>query len=152
MQAAHDSFISSTYWTEGVGPTAALATIHKFQKVDVPTHLEHIGVHMRDGLRELGKQHGLSLKISGHPALTSITFEHPAPAALLTLFTTRMIDQGILCGASFYPSWAHQLNHIARYLEAADVVFHELADAVKLNDAAHRLGGLVKHEGFKRLA
>ena len=39
MQAAQKSFISSTYWTEGVGPVAALATIHKMQRVDVPdTH------------------------------------------------------------------------------------------------------------------
>jgi len=36
MQAAQESFISSTYWTEGVGPAAALATLRKMQRIDVP--------------------------------------------------------------------------------------------------------------------
>ncbi|MDC0937009.1 aminotransferase class III-fold pyridoxal phosphate-dependent enzyme, partial [Pirellulales bacterium] len=36
MQAAQESFISSTMWTDGVGPAAALATLRKFQQHDVP--------------------------------------------------------------------------------------------------------------------
>ena len=39
MQAAQETFVSSTYWTEGVGPTAAIATIQKMQRIDVPGHV-----------------------------------------------------------------------------------------------------------------
>ena len=46
MQTAQDSFISSTYWTEGVGPVAALATIRKLRQVDVPAHVRAIGSAM----------------------------------------------------------------------------------------------------------
>ena len=51
MQAAQESFISSTYWTEGVGPAAALATIRKMQRFDVPGHIAKIGTSVAEGLR-----------------------------------------------------------------------------------------------------
>ncbi len=38
MQAAQSSFISSTYWTEAVGPTAALATIRKLRDINIAEH------------------------------------------------------------------------------------------------------------------
>ena len=43
MDMAQRSFISSTYWTERIGPAAALATINKLRKNDVPSHLIKIG-------------------------------------------------------------------------------------------------------------
>ncbi|MFH1246880.1 MAG: aminotransferase class III-fold pyridoxal phosphate-dependent enzyme, partial [Candidatus Micrarchaeota archaeon] len=43
MDAAQQSFISSTYWTEGIGPTAALATIRKLGEKNVPKHIVSIG-------------------------------------------------------------------------------------------------------------
>jgi glutamate-1-semialdehyde 2,1-aminomutase len=151
MQAAHDSFISSTYWTEGVGPVAALATIRKLQSLDVPAHIERIGIRLRQGLGQLGKQHGVPIKVAGHPQLTSIAFDHPQNDALTTLLTVRMLHHGILGGSAFYPSWAHQDAHVDRYLAAADIVFGELADAIQSDDAEGRIGGPVKHTGFKRL-
>ena len=39
MQAAEDCFISSTYWTESIGPAAALATIKKHRACNVSARL-----------------------------------------------------------------------------------------------------------------
>ena len=107
MQAAQESFISSTYWTEGVGPTAALATIRKMQSVDVPGHLKTIGLQFQQGLREIAEQAGVPLQVDGHGALTRIRFDHPEAAALGTLLTVRMLERDILAGSAFYPSLAH---------------------------------------------
>lgn len=152
MQAAQDSFISSTYWTESVGPAAALATIHKMREVDVPAHICAVGNSIREGLQQISAQHGLPIKVSGHPALTSIAFDHPDALALQTLFTVRMLKHGILAGAAFYPSLAHQQVHVDSYLAASAEVFPELAEASRRRDAAERIGGPVKHSGFVRLA
>lgn len=151
MQAAHESFISSTYWTERVGPTAALATIRKMQSIDVPAHVQRIGTAFRDGLQELARRHQTHVTISGHPALTTIAFDYADAAAIMTLFTVRMMDLGILAGSSFYPSWAHAQRHVDAYLAAADSVFPELSDAARAGDAAARIGGRIKHVGFRRL-
>ncbi len=152
MQGAHNSFISSTYWTEAVGPAAALATLRKFRQLDVPSHLYHIGTLLREGLQTISQQHGVPLKIIGPPAMTSLAIDHPDNVALITLLTVRMLDYGILAGAAFYPSYAHQEHHVDRYLTAANVIFAELAEAIHGGDAEKRIGGPVKHVGFKRLA
>jgi glutamate-1-semialdehyde 2,1-aminomutase len=152
MQAAQETFISSTYWTDGVGPVAALATIRKMQRVDVPAHVAAIGATLRGGLAEIARKRGVSLKLAGHPALTTIAFDHPDNLALQTLLTVRMLARGILTGGAFYPSLAHTNKHVDRYLAAAEEIFAELAEAACQGDAARRIGGPVRHSGFARLA
>lgn len=151
MQAAQETFISSTYWTEGIGPTAALATIRKMQSVGVPGHLHGIGSRFQDGLCEIAEQAGVPLQVDGHPALTRIQFDHPQAAALGTLLTVRMLDRGILAGSGFYPSFAHTNEHVDRYLEAAVEIFAELAEAIRQKDVEGRIGGPLRHSGFARL-
>jgi glutamate-1-semialdehyde 2,1-aminomutase len=151
MEAVQKTFVSSTYWTEALGPTAALATIRKMQLLDVPSHVARIGALLRDGLLSLGPKHGLSLHITGRNALLHIAFNHPNAAALGTLFTVRMLDRGILAGSGFYPSLAHEPRHVQRYLAAADEVLPEIALAIRQEDVLQRLEGGVRHSGFARL-
>jgi glutamate-1-semialdehyde 2,1-aminomutase len=152
MQAAQDSFISSTYWTEGVGPVAALATLRKMQRVDVPGHVAMIATRLRQGLQQIAAREGVPLRLSGHPAMTHFGFDHPEALALQTLLTVRMLRHGFLTGAGFYPSLAHTPQHVDRYLAAAGAVFAELGQAVHQGDVVGRIGGPVRHSGFARLA
>jgi glutamate-1-semialdehyde 2,1-aminomutase len=151
MQAAQESFISSTYWTEGVGPAAAIATIRKMQRIDVPSHVADIGNRWRAGLEALAGKHTVPMTFSGHPAISKFAFEHPDSLALETLFTVRMLDQGFLAGTGLYATLAHQPEHIDRYLNAADSVFEELHHAIEKSDAAERINGPIHHSGFRRL-
>jgi glutamate-1-semialdehyde 2,1-aminomutase len=151
MQAVQESFISSTYWTEGVGPVAALATIRKMQSVDVARHVETVGKRFQEGLTEIAHQTGVPLTVSGHPALTTIHFDHPQAATLGTLLTVRMLAHGILAGAGFYASLAHTDEHMDTYLAAAKEVFSELAEAIRQDDVENRIGGPIRHSGFARL-
>ena len=151
MEAAQSSFISSTYWTESVGPTAALATIRKMQHIDVPAHANHIGELFRSRTLEVAAQHGLPLQITGRGALLHLSFDHPEAAALSTLLTTRMLEHGILAGSGFYPSLAHTEDHVDKYAKAVESVFQELAESIRLGDTHLRLTGSPKHAGFARL-
>ena len=151
MEAAQSSFISSSYWTEGVGPAAALATLTKLKSVDVPGHLKTISGSLRGGLGDLAKRLGLNLRFSGHPAITGLSFEDPQTSALQTLFTVRMLAHGILAGSGFYGSWAHREEHVDRFLEASGKVLPEIAQAVENGDVLERIPGGVKHSGFSRL-
>ena len=154
MAAAQRTFISSTYWTEAVGPTAALATIRKLREINIASHTNRIGGLMRDGWRSLGQRFRVPVKATGHTALLHVSFDHEQAAALATLFTARMIERGYLCGSGFYPSFAHKDYHVANFLTAAEPVFAEIADAILLEDVLQRLQSLgvpVKHTGFARL-
>ncbi len=154
MEAAQTSFISSTYWTEAVGPTAALATIRKLRDVNIAAHTRHIGGLMRDGWKNLGHRVGVPVKISGHSALLHLSFDHEQAAALGTLLTARMLERGFLTASGFYPSYAHKEHHITRYLAALEPVFTEIAEAICLGDVQQRLQSIgvpVRHTGFARL-
>ncbi|REK10959.1 MAG: aminotransferase class III-fold pyridoxal phosphate-dependent enzyme [Planctomycetota bacterium] len=151
MDAAQDTFVSSTYWTEGVGYAAALATIRKMMRVDVPGQVATIGKAFRAACHELAEKHGVPLRLVGFPALQSWRFEHEDAAALATLLTTRMLDRGFLVGVGFYPTLAHDKQHVAEFRDAADDVFAELGEAARRGDAASRLDGPARHTGFARL-
>ncbi len=151
LDAAEESFISSTFWTEGVGPTAALATLARMKSRDVPAHLERVGGRLGAGLSALAKERDVPLRVHGHPALSVWSFDHPQGATLGTLFTVKMLDRGILSGAGFYTSLAHESRHVDRFLDAAGLALDEVADAIENDDAQERLGSPTRHTGFRRL-
>ena len=87
MAAAQKSFISSTYWTERIGPVAALAMINKHRQFDVGKHLMKIGQMVQDGWRILFTKHGLSAHIGGIPPMGHFNFEHEKALVMNALFT-----------------------------------------------------------------
>jgi len=145
------SFISSTFWTEGVGPAAAVACIEKMMDHDVPSHLNEIGSLVVEGWQELGRKHNLPVKTPGRPELALLAFDHPEAAALTTLMTVRMLARGYLAAGGFNATLAHQPRHVTAYLEALDEVFMELKGAIRSGNVSKQIGGPVKHSGFTRL-
>ena len=151
MEACQESFISSTYWTEGVGPAAAVAAIKKMQRIDVPAHLKKLGTQVMQGWQTLAAKHGLPIAIGGRPVSCSLSFQHPQSAALITLMTTEMLKRGFLVAASCSLTLAHEPYHVERYLAALDEVFAVLARAIQAGDVLSHLAGPVKHSTFTRL-
>jgi glutamate-1-semialdehyde aminotransferase len=151
MQAAQESFISSTYWTERVGPAASLATIRKLQEKNVPRHLISIGEQVGRGWEALGKDHGLPLQVMGIPPLATFALSHPDAQALYTLFTQEFLERGYLASKGISVSFCHSRECIEKYLENVDGVFALLEEAISTGTVRSRLKGPVAHEGFKRL-
>ena len=65
MSAVQDTFISSTYWTEGIGVVAAIATIQKFIKDNVGLKLQYLGDYFQTRLMEIISNNGIKSKITG---------------------------------------------------------------------------------------
>lgn len=151
MQAAQKSFISSTYWTEKIGPTAALATIRKFERCRVERHLEQVGRRVLDGWRDAAQAAGLRLHTDGIPALGHFTFDYENAQAMRSLFTQCLLEKGFLATAGFYATYAHTNRHVDEYLIAVREVFQRLRQALDRNSVEKELRGPVAHSGFKRL-
>jgi glutamate-1-semialdehyde 2,1-aminomutase len=151
MQAAQDSFISSTYWTERIGPTAALATIRKYKRCNVSEHLIKIGRHIQSGWKSTAERHGLRINISGISPLGHLSFEHENGQAIRTLFTQEMLQKGFLAINAFYASYAHQDHHVENYLKAVDKTFALITEAIERNGVEKLLKGPVAHSDFYRL-
>ena len=77
MDGAHTSFISSTYWTEAVGPTAALAVIDKMERTKVWEHAKNVGLTVQKDWRRQSAT-GLTFTATAFPALlTSALLTRP---------------------------------------------------------------------------
>lgn len=151
MEAAHDSFISSTMWSERIGPVAALATIKKHRELDVGNHLMRIGTMVQKGWQECASKNGLAIRTGGIPPLSHFIFEHNQMAALKAYFIQLMLERGFLSSNMFYAMYTHKDDHIDQYITAVDQSFAMLAEALGKGDLLPRLQGKPAVSGFKRL-
>jgi len=70
MEAAQTTFISSTFWTERIGPAAALKTLEIMEKVKSWEKITETGLAIRKGWQDLAGKHDIKIEHWGLPALT----------------------------------------------------------------------------------
>jgi glutamate-1-semialdehyde 2,1-aminomutase len=152
MEAAQSTFISSTFWTERIGPTAALATLKVMEEVKSWEIITDIGNIMRKGWQKLAEDHNLSITISGIPSLSTYSFNTDKALEYKTLITQEMLSKGYLASTNFYASTAHNEDNLKLYFEALNDVYTIIADCENGNKKIENLlKGPVCHAGFKRL-
>ncbi len=151
MEAAEKTFISSTNWTERVGPVAALATIKKHQQLNVAKHLNEIGQMIQEGWDQAAKACGLKIHISGIYPLSHFTFEYENASVMKAYLVQEMLYRGFLASNIFYAMYAHQQDHVRQYLHAIEKVFNEIVDLHRKGELEQHLQGQPAASGFKRL-
>jgi glutamate-1-semialdehyde aminotransferase len=153
MDGAQKTFISSTYWTEAVGPTAALATIKKMGETRVWEHAEAMGKIVMKDWSEKAAKHGISITCDGIPCDADFSFDE-YPKEMKTLYSALMLKEGFLGGTSIYTTLAHTEEIMNLYGEAIDRVFEKMAAALKkggVEAIKEAIGGPVCQSGFQRL-
>ncbi|MEO5997712.1 MAG: aminotransferase class III-fold pyridoxal phosphate-dependent enzyme [Chitinophagaceae bacterium] len=154
MNEADGSFISSSYWTDGIGPAAALATLEKMQRLDVHQIVWDRGISLLQSLKELAARcPSLKLQVGGMPSTPTLAFqlgEHSA--AVKTMYVSKMLERGFLVSSIFYLMYAHEERHITLLLEALDIVFREMADIITTGNFTEEATTAVSQPGFIRLA
>ena len=153
MEAAQNTFISSTYWTERIGPTAALATIVKHRRVDAADRLIAAGRRVQAIWTDASLSAGLHTHVGplDMPPLSHIAYDYPNARAIQTLHCQMMLDRGFLDNTGFYATLAHTDTILDTYAAAVSEVFPALAKAVSDNHVEKLLRGPVGHSGFARL-
>ena len=152
MEAAQSSFISSTNWTERIGPVAALATITKHEEYEVGKHLIKMWDTVRDGWKELAAKHGLDIHVSGVLPMGHFSFNYSESLSMKSLFVQMMLERGFLATTGYYAMYAHTEEHCRKYLNAVDEVFQELAKLQKEGKIEQTMLGGPVSAGFTRLA
>jgi glutamate-1-semialdehyde 2,1-aminomutase len=151
MEAAQSTFISSTFWTERIGPTAALATLDVMARVQSWESITQTGLGIRERWQQLADKHGLGLDHWGLPALTGYSFRSQNALAYKTLTTQEMLAQGFLAGNSVYVCTEHTPAIVDAYFAALDPIFALIRECEDGRDIVPLLKGPVCHGGFKRL-
>ena len=152
MQSAQKTFISSTNWTERIGPTAAIAMIKKHKRVDAGKHLVWLGEQVRSGWKEMANKHGLTIEVGGMRPMSHFTFIHDKAQSMKAYFIQLMLEQGFLASNLFYAMYAHTDENVQSYLKAANKAFGEIARSIEQDDIDKKLIGKPSSVGFKRLA
>lgn len=152
METAQKTFISSTFWTERIGPTAALATLKVMEEIKSWEIITAYGKEMRDGLKNIASSNNLSISISGIPALSTYSFDSENNLIYKTLIAQEMLKKGYLASTNFYPSIAHSSALISKFLEDLNSVYSVISKCERGDlDLNKILEGPVCHGGFKRL-
>jgi glutamate-1-semialdehyde aminotransferase len=152
MEAAQNTFISSTFWTERIGPTAALATLKVMERVKSWETITEMGNKMRIGWQKLADAHNLEISISGIPSLSTYTFNSLDALAYKTLIAQEMLKKGFLASTNFYASTAHNDDNLDLYFNALETVYQQISNCEKGElQIANLLEGPICHGGFKRL-
>jgi glutamate-1-semialdehyde aminotransferase len=151
MEAAQSSFISSTYWTERIGPTAALATIKKHRAKNVSRHLVDVGRRAQAGWKEAAAAGSVGIHVGGIEPLSHFSIECPKPLVAATYFNQLMLDRGYLASTQLYASYAHEPPIVDAYLTAVGEAMQAIGKALKAGDIDSKLRGPVKHSHFQRL-
>ncbi len=150
MDAVQSTFISSTYWTERIGPAAALATIDALEQRDGPARMEAAGDRMRSGWEAAASSAGIEITTKGVAPLPAFTIEHEQRAALATLYTQWMLDEGYLATGAFYATCAHDEATIDRALEASGRTFTRMKAAIDEDRIEASLTGPVASAGLRK--
>lgn len=151
MQAAQTTFISSTFWTERLGPAAALATLDEMNRLKSWESLPKFGAKVKEVWRSAFDKYGLEYDVSGLDALPSFTLNYSHWPVLKTLLTQEMLDRGYLAAASFYASALHSIDEIEKYQDAFCDSVETLANNFDETQALSLLRGRVAENGFRRL-
>lgn len=151
MQAAQSTFMSSTNWTEGVGPAAAIATIKKYEQKSVANHLVKTGIEVQKIWQDAARETNLDIEVGGIPPLSHFAFTSSFAMEAQTLFTQLMLEEGFLAGRAFYATYSHKKSHIEKYRLSVHDVFAKITSAMENGSIKGMLRGPVAHSGFQRL-
>lgn len=151
MQSAQKTFISSTMWSEAVGPTAALATIHKHEQQNVGAHLMTMGKAVQEGWVNAAKKAGIEIEVGGIYPLSHFTFTGIDMSIAKAFFIQEMLAHGFLASNLFYPMFAHTNEHVVAYIKAVEDIFCMIAQLHQAGRLKAMLKGQPASAGFKRV-
>jgi glutamate-1-semialdehyde 2,1-aminomutase len=151
MEAAQSTFISSTFWTERIGPAAALKTLEVMEREASWETVTETGRNIAHSWSKLADKYSLKIDHWGLPALTGFTFQSPSALAYKTLITQEMLAKGYLAGNSVYVCTEHTSEIVKAFSEALDPVFELIKECEEGRDVNSLLKGPVCDSGFKRL-
>ena len=151
MDAAQGSWISSTFWTDRIGPAATLAALDEMERTNSWEIITNIGLENKKRWQALADKFELKINQWGIPALAGYTFDSPSALAYKTYITQEMLKRGYLAGNSMYTCICHTPEILDGYFHNLDEIFAEIREFEDGKDVMKALEGPVCQAGFKRL-
>ena len=152
MDAVQKTFISSTFWTERIGPTAALKTLEVMHQLRSWEIITKLGTSIKGKWIKLFNENKIEFNQTGIPALAGFSFKSQSNLAYKTYISQEMLKKGFLAANSIYVSIAHNEEILSRYFDELNNI---LGVIKKCEEGELNINSLLEgptcHGGFKRL-
>ena len=123
MEAANNTFISSTFWTERSGYSAAIKTLELMKKNKTWLKISKMGKYIDKEWKKLAKKNNIKIQTSGLPGLKNFNFISKDNIKYKFLITQEMLKKKILASNCIYLSTEHTLAYVKIYLKELEGVF-----------------------------
>jgi glutamate-1-semialdehyde 2,1-aminomutase len=126
MQMSKDTFISSTFWSDRIGPTAALASLKEMERIKSWKIISKKGIKIKKKLDEIAKKNNLKIHFKGLDALITFELDSKNPEVLYRYITARMLQNGFLAKNVIYVCTQHKDKILNKYFKIMDQIFYEI--------------------------
>ena len=126
MKKAENTFISSTFWGERIGYTAALSSIKEFKRLKAFKKVDLNGKMIKNFWNDLSKKYNVPIKVMGTNAIPSFEFSNNH-AESKTFLTQEMLKMKILATNMIYVNIFHNKTNIKKYFKVLDKIFKDLS-------------------------
>ncbi len=151
MENAKKTFISSTNWSERLGPATAVEFLKKHKRLNAGKILIKNGKKIRKIWENCAENAGLNLQVSGIYPLSSFKIVHEDWPIIITYFIQEMLKHNILASDRCYSNTCQNDKNLKIYENACNNVFLKISKYLEKNNLKNKLEGPVKQMGFKRL-
>lgn len=126
MKKAENTFISSTFWGERIGYTAAIASIKEFNRLKIFKKIQTNGKMIKKTWINMSKKYNVPIKVMGIDAIPSFEFcdDHLRKK---TFLTQEMLKNKILATNLIYVTIFHNKHNIKKYVKILDKVFSDIS-------------------------
>ena len=126
MKKAENTFVSSTFWGERIGYTAALSSIKEFKRLNVFKKIENNGKLIKSIWLDLSKKYNVPIKVTGRNSILSFEFckNHTQRK---TYLTQEMLKNKILATNLIYITVFHNKKNIKKYIKILEKVFSDIS-------------------------
>ncbi len=154
MEPAKAMFISSSYWSDNIGPVASLTTIRELKRRDSETHLAEMGQKVAATIDEAVSSAGLAGSCKGFPATPNLVLDLPDEALrgkVQTLFIQEMARRGVHCYMGFGPTLAHTEEDVRITADAVEASLRVIKQGLENDSIDDLLICDLHSEPFRRI-
>ena len=131
MEGAQKTFISSTFWTERLGPSAALKTINEMEKIKSWETISKINNLITSKWKQISKENKIKIHIDGMIGIPSFRILHEDWNLFKTYITQEMLNKKILATNSIYISTTHNEKILSSYFDELNLNFKEIRKCIE---------------------
>ncbi len=143
MSSCKETFMSSTFWSDRIGPTAGIATLKEMERIKSWEIISKIGNKIKKIWKKLSLNHKLDISIQGISSLPNFYFKNRNNLIYKSYITQEMLKKNILATMSIYVCIDHTEKILSNYYDNLNNIFYNISQSNTNNGVLNKLDKVV---------